>query len=163
MCVFLRSSLATDRGIQRRQWRGGRRSRGATLCCLGSCSSPLAHSGDPGDKNKTEKGPNMSVKMGRYNQWVFCFFFSFSKKQACENDEFMAHDSTLPNETIFRRWHWSTNRVIIITKGTNQTTNYQTKETFHFLFIVYYLLPNQTPEQLWWDKLWQSALWDDRN
>lgn len=163
-CVFfLRSSLATDRGIRRRQWRVGRQSRGATLCCLGSCSSPLAHSGDPRDKNKTQKGPDMSVKMGRYNQCFFCFCFFFSNKQACENDDFMAHESTLPHETIFRRWHWSRNRVIIITKGTNQTTNYQTKETFNDLFILYYSLPNQTPEQLRRDKLWQSALGDDRN
>lgn len=72
-CVFFsRSSFATDRGIRRRQWRVGRQSRGATLCCLGSCSSPLAHSGDPRDKDKTQKGPDMSVKMGRYNQ---CFVF----------------------------------------------------------------------------------------
>lgn len=80
MCVFFCvPSFATDRGIRRRQWRGGRQSRGATLCCLGSCSSPLAHSGDPRDKNKTQKRPRHVSKNGQV--YVFClvFFFPTSK------------------------------------------------------------------------------------
>lgn len=89
--VFLSAHLfATDRGIQRRQWRAGLRSRGATLCCLGSCSSPLARSGDPRDKNKNKKKQTKASpwKLGIiYTTWKHIFSWNKLQMMALKRDE----------------------------------------------------------------------------